>query len=294
MGSRKRCSDAGSDDYFTRALYGRVEAFLDTVFSTERFDANIESLDKRTAALAQRDLQRWPRWGDDPERVDVHRAELREYVRARRKFLRAFLARENPTTASQTGPWSIRRQPRVAVGRAPPRALAFRSFRYISAPRLSFTEIAPRSSETAREYVEIANLESRTVDISGWTIPALGFVFPSGSKVPAKARIVVVRDPVALVRDEPTIDRARVFGPYPGHVARTGEELRLRDAGRSNADDGGARDYPATIDVVVYQTSTPWPRLAPGQSLELHGAYDDNDLAESWRASKEVNGSPGR
>lgn len=282
-----------SEDYFIKALYGRIWGLLEKTFDPDRLGEKIDRLDVHTIDAARADLERVPRWGADGRNVEVHRERLRRYVSARYAFLRGFLTSEQRTTASEVGPWEPHPRPRVAVGIAPPRALAFRTFRYVPAPRLRITEIHYHPAQDDElEFIEIRNLEPREIDISGWNLPAVGFTFPEDSRVRARDAIVVARDPARLRARYDGLSRPRLFGPYPGRLSNGGEDLRLRDSGHH----GGRRYFPETIDGVKYRDRPPWPEDADGRgrSLELRDLSLDNDLPESWRASREPGGSPGR
>lgn len=283
-----------SGDFFVRALYGRIWGLLEDKFHPDVIGEEIDRLDDHTIVAARADLQKWPRWGLAPQDPEFHRQRLRAYVAARHAFLREFLSAENPTTASEVVPWLPFLAPRAAEGVAPPRARTYRTFRYTPAPRLKITEIHynPGVAGDALEFVEFHNLETRDVDLTGWTVPALAYSFPPGSTAPAGAAIVLARDPEALAARHEALSRDRVFGPYSGRLSNRGEDLRLRDSGLYR----GKRTYPETIDVVKYRDRSPWPAAADGEgsSLELQSLSLDNDLPESWRASARAGGSPGR
>ncbi len=281
-----------SGDYFIKALYGRLWGMLEEKFDPSVLGEQIDRIDLSTLEEARQDLARMPRWGVEGQNVEFHRERLREYVAARHAFLQSFLASEQPTTASEVGPWEPSSMPRVASGIVPPRAVAHRTFRHVPAPRMRIVEIHYHPADDEKlEFVEIRNLESVDVDVSGWDIPAVGFTFPKGSKVPAGDRFVVARDPAKLLARYERTSRRPVFGPYPGRLSNQGEDLRLRDSGRYK----GKQYFPETIDVVKYRDRSPWPSEADGKgrSLELTDLAADNDLPGSWEASGKDGGSPG-
>ncbi|MEE9257073.1 MAG: CotH kinase family protein, partial [bacterium] len=189
-----------SRDYFVKALYGRIWRALEEEFHPAVLGEKIDRLDANTSGAARADLERWPRWGIEPRDPDVHRQRLRGYVAARYVFLRTLLTTDHRTTASAVGSWGLFPPPRVARGKPPPPATAYRTFRYTPAPRMKITEIHynPPNDE-GREFIEIRNLEEREVDLSGWNLPAVGFVFPDGSKAPAGGTFLVARSPAKLI-----------------------------------------------------------------------------------------------
>ena len=256
------------DDYYVKAYYGRMWTLLQEKFRPDLFLAKIDAYDESTIETVRADLQQWPRtWGARGTDPDWWRDDLRAWARRRYDWLTAYLVANNPTTGG-------------------------RRFQYTPAPRLKFTEVHynPDNGEE-HEFLELANLETTSVDLSGWTIPAVDYEFPPGSIAPAGGHFVVARAPALLRLAYEIPPDVPVFGPYFGDLDNGGEELRLRDSGQY----GGKRYYPETIDVVRYDDDPPWP-TAPdgrGESLELRGAGLDNDEPASWQASRVYGGTPG-
>jgi hypothetical protein len=277
-----------SGDYFVKALYGRIWGLLDEKFNPRVLVEKIDRLDAETAEEARADLTRWPRWGSDPTSPEVHREKLRKFVQGRYRFLRGFLTSEHETSAEESaGPpaglrgGSRRREP----------AGELRRFRYTPAPRMKITEILSRpGGDGELEFIEIRNLEKSPVDLAGWNIPAVGYLFPPGSEAPADSLFLVARNPERLRAAFPALGAAPVFGPYPGRLSGAGEDLRLRDSGLYQ----GKRYFPETIDAVKYRSLPPWPAVERGRSLELRDLSLDNDLPGSWRPSAARGGTPGR
>ncbi len=163
--------------------------------------------------------------------------------------------------------------------------------------RLMLTEIMynPPGGDEG-EYLELWNNTGSGFAIAGWTIEGIEerlldgtvqrFVFPAGSAIAANEVIVVAKDPATFHARYGF--SGQVFGPYPGNLNNDGETLRVKDAGPG---------YPATVDYVRYSDHAPWPLAADGvgRSLELFevAADLDNQDAAYWRASLDVNGSPG-
>jgi hypothetical protein len=155
-------------------------------------------------------------------------------------------------------------------------------------PRVKFTEIqyAPEQGDEDLEFLELRNYSDGSLDLSGWSVPAVGFSFPAGSAVPAGSALIIARSPGDLVARYAGRPLPPVFGPYTGRLANEGEELRLLDAGPGQ---------PATIDYLKYDNDAPWPVLLPGYSIELvNASLDvDNDRPESWVSSAQPGGTPG-
>ena len=242
------------DDYYIKAFYGRIWRLLEEKFDPEVLLPKIDRYDEATGDLAREDLRRWRRsWGSRGNDPDHWRRDFRLYVERRHAFLAGFLREENRTTLRRT-------------------------FRYVPAPRLTITEIhynPPGDDEL--EFVEILNQEEREIDLGGWNVPALDYVFPVGSRAAPREVFLLARNPRVLAAAA-GLDELKIFGPYPGRLSNGGEILRLRDSGE------GGRSFPETIDVVVYDDRR-WPRGADGdgKSLELVSTQLDNDVPESWR-----------
>jgi hypothetical protein len=143
------------------------------------------------------------------------------------------------------------------------------------------------------EFVEMHNITASAVDLSGWTLNgAGGFVFPSGTLLPASGFALVVdtnRLSVEAFRVDRNVPEAcLVFG---GSFAldNNGERLTLARPNTS------ALDPPFPVDSVRYNDKTPWPTEADGggPSLERYvsAAYGGEPL--NWRTAR-TGGSPGR
>ncbi|MEM7261529.1 MAG: LamG-like jellyroll fold domain-containing protein [Planctomycetota bacterium] len=258
-----------SNDYFTKAYYGRMWNILEEKFHPDVFLSKIDEYDAATIDTIRADLQRWTRtWGARGNDPSFWRENLKAWAERRYDYLRAYLLADNPTTGG-------------------------RRFQYTPAPRVRFSEIHYHpAQDDFLEFVEIVNLERTSVDLEGWDIPAVEFTFPEGSRIPAGGFVIVARDPKILRSRTPIPDSVAVFGPYTGALSNAGEELRLRDNGMLD----GVQYYPETIDVVPFDDEGAWPQEADGEgfSLELRDPGLDNDLPTSWSVSTELGGTPGR
>ncbi|MBI4585104.1 MAG: lamin tail domain-containing protein [Planctomycetes bacterium] len=255
------------DDYYVKAFYGRTWALLQEKFNPAALLPKVNAFDEATRQTAQEDLNKWPRtWGARGTDLAYWRNDFRAFIQKRFDFLTAYLTADNPTSLG-------------------------RRFQYTPAPRVKMVEINyhPTGDEEL-EFIEFKNFEAAPVDLSGWDIPAVQFVFPAGSAAPAEGLFLVAENPQALraAYGDPGVP---VFGPYAGQLKNGGETARLRDGGQYR----GKTYYPETIDVVTYRDDPPWPQAADGEgrTLELKDLSLDNDEAESWQASPAAGGSPG-
>ena len=257
------------DDYFVKAYYGRMWNLLEEKFNPAVSIPKINAYDANTIGTAEDDLRRWRRtWGARGDDPSFWRQDLKNWLVRRYNFLRNYLLANNPTTGG-------------------------RSFRYTPAPKLKFSEIHynPEGNIESLEFLELRNLESSSVDVSGWTIPAIGYEFPAGSEIDGESYCIVAKNPTVLAATHDLPANVDVFGPYAGNLRNGGEEVRLRDNGQYN----GKTYFPETIDIVVYDDKTPWATAADGDgpSLELVSLETDNDFAHNWRASNTFGGTPG-
>ena len=142
----------------------------------------------------------------------------------------------------------------------------------------------PEADEDDLEYIELENFSGREIDLTGWSIDAVGFLFPEESRLADRGIAIVARSPLAFRLRYPDRD-VLLLGPYSGKLADGGEELVLRDAGPG---------YPATVDRVDYRSRGDWPVVEPGFSIELAhvSATVDNDRGANWRPGA-AGGSPG-
>ena len=149
--------------------------------------------------------------------------------------------------------------------------------------KMRFTEIHynPPGGD-AYEFVELRNAGSQDADLSLATVEGIGFAFGPGISLPAGAHLVLASgvNTNAWRARYPGIPFA---GNYPGSLSNGGERLVLRDATGN------------VLTSVDYSDGGGWPRSADGggRSLERIDTDGDADDPSNWRASSEVNGSPG-
>ncbi len=131
------------------------------------------------------------------------------------------------------------------------------------------------------EFIELANISARSIDLSGVAFDAgIEFTFVNTVLAPG-ARIVLASDAAAFA--------ARYgFAPagvYGGNLANGGEFLSLR--GKNGA----------PIREFAYSDAAPWPEAADGAGPSLTlvdpASNPDHALPGSWRASTAAHGTPG-
>ncbi len=132
------------------------------------------------------------------------------------------------------------------------------------------------------EFIELQNTGSETVDMAGWHMTGVDFVFPFGFTIGAGARVVIGSNnaPAVFTAQYPGVATVGYFG---GSLDNNGERLALRDAtGR-------------TMVAVEYDDTNPWPTTPDGggYSLEIIAANGDPNDPFNWKASAALKGTPG-
>lgn len=148
---------------------------------------------------------------------------------------------------------------------------------------IRFTEIMYEPIDPDAEFIEIANLSTRTTfDLSGWRISGVDYDFPGGTSLAPGARVVVVRDRTHFEAAYGT--GLPVLGLYPGRLDNAGETLRLLRP-------GSVTQSFVDVNEVTYASRLPWPHQAEGEggSLQVLDPAQDNRRPANW-ASANVDG----
>lgn len=149
-------------------------------------------------------------------------------------------------------------------------------------PKLRITEIMynpPGPDDT--EFIELKNTGNGQIDLSGLSFEGIRFTFPTNTPPLSPGEfITLVRNRQAFAERYSNIS---IDGVYSGQLSNKGEEIILKDT------DGNP------ILSVNYDDENGWP-LSPdgrGDSLVLIDPNADPNNPRSWRASTNLNGSPG-
>ncbi len=124
------------------------------------------------------------------------------------------------------------------------------------------------------QFLELFNLGSQTVDLSGWQFTrGLTHTFEAGTSIPPGRFLVVCKDAYAAQKVYGFMAPAVTW--TAGRLDHGGETLALENS------------VGATVDLVKYNDVLPWPVAADGfgSSLECINPYVDNNHARNWRAS---------
>jgi hypothetical protein len=147
---------------------------------------------------------------------------------------------------------------------------------------LRITEIMYHPGDGGAEFVELQNTSGSAIDISGVTFSdGFTFTFPPNTVLDAGEYIVIV-DSDDVGEFTAMYPGVPIGGTFSGKLDNGGERLTVMD---------GA----TVLDSVRYDDVGPWPTSADGlgYSLVLLDAGADPDDPAAWRASTNVNGSPG-
>jgi hypothetical protein len=164
-------------------------------------------------------------------------------------------------------------------------------------------EVAGVANPDLLEFVEIINPTDSPVDLTGWEISGIGYIFPAGTTLAAGQVLVVLpfdpaTDPVARAAFQSTYQVDIVahgetyVGPYSGRLDNGGERVTLW---RADAPPATAPDVIPLIaeDVADYNDKAPWPTTADGDGDSLQRATEIafGGLASSWTAARPTPGT---
>ncbi len=135
---------------------------------------------------------------------------------------------------------------------------------------------------TAYEFIELQNIGTTPVNLSGMNFEGVVYTFPNFSTLAGGARLVLASDfdPAAFATRYPGVT---VRGYYSGALNNAGERIVLKDAVGN------------IITSVDYHDASGWPLAADGKgaTLEVINPFGDPDDPANWRASAISGGTPG-
>ena len=126
------------------------------------------------------------------------------------------------------------------------------------------------------EFVELLNTATNyTFDLSGWVFKGLSYTFPSGSFIPPRSCLALVKDRFACVTAYG--NSLPIFDVFPGNLQSDGETLTLIKP-------GATPDLDVVVDQVRYEGALPWNTNAvgTGSSLQLIDPLQDNSRPGNW------------
>lgn len=130
------------------------------------------------------------------------------------------------------------------------------------------------------EFVEIQNVGDRPADLSNAYFEGIDFRFPPYTVLAPGAYKTIVAD---FRQFRARYAQAEIDGVYGGRLSNRGESMSLRDY-RGNV-----------LAAVAYGVEQGWPLSANGLGDSLVWTRQgDPNQAHNWRASRQLNGSPGK
>ena len=147
---------------------------------------------------------------------------------------------------------------------------------------LRVTELNYNPTNAAHEFIELQNVGSTPINLSGLFFEGITYTFNAGASIAPGARIVLASDfsPALFAARYPGV---AVFGYYGGNLNNGGERITLKDGGGN------------IIFSVDYDDAGGWPTSPDGggTSLEITDVFGDPDDPANWHASSTAGGSPG-
>ena len=130
------------------------------------------------------------------------------------------------------------------------------------------------------EFIELKNIDTRSVDLSGAYFEGIEFSFGYGVQLAPDQVIVLAGNEQAFAERYPGITPTDT---YDGNLANRGEKIILRDY------------TGAVVASVEYDDENYWPLSADGRGDSLVFVAPDGDAnnPQNWRASARLHGSPG-
>ncbi|MGB0993247.1 MAG: lamin tail domain-containing protein, partial [Akkermansiaceae bacterium] len=146
-------------------------------------------------------------------------------------------------------------------------------------------QTAGYTSDDDFEFIELMNISSNEIDLSGCAFTdGITFTVPSGTLLPAGARLVIASNPAAFASRYDDVGK-QVIGGYTGKLSNSGETLTFISANTS------------TIFTVTYSDAGDWPEDADGDGYSLVNLLPvsgtDLDSPQNWSPSRELGGGSG-
>ena len=166
-------------------------------------------------------------------------------------------------------------------------------------------EIMYNPGPSGRQYVELINVTAGIAKLfntnfaptNAWNTwrfgSAFDFTFPTNTTLNPGEHILLSATPPAEFRDALGIDPAvRIFGPFSGNLANSGETLKLY---KPEAPETNGFVPQVIVDLVQYRDAYPWPSAADndGASLEKISSTTYGNDPTNWIAAS-VGGTPGK
>ena len=188
---------------------------------------------------------------------------------------------------NDTGEWSALNEALFTLDTEPAGNgnLVIAEMHYHPADPATPEEIAISNDRDDYEFLELLNIGSRAIDLTGVRFSAgVNFSFPDNTVLSPGERVVLLRNQLAYEVRYGGLPATQWF-EYSGRLSNDGESIILLAADS------------VAVHSFSYNDQPPWPAAADGEgpSLVLVNPTSDSDpgLAVSWAASRARGGSPG-
>jgi hypothetical protein len=141
----------------------------------------------------------------------------------------------------------------------------------------------PEPPGDAYEYLELQNFSNLPLDVGGWFITGVDYIFPPNT-ILQPGQIVLLGSLQNVTSFKARYPGVTAFGYFSGQLLNRGERVAVvRPDGR-------------VVTAVPFDDEGGWPAEADGRgfSLEVVDPLGDPADPANWRASAQVNGTPGR
>jgi len=133
------------------------------------------------------------------------------------------------------------------------------------------------------EFMEFKNVGATSIILDSLVFSrGINYTFPAETQIDPGEYIVLASNPVEFEKRYGFIP----FGEFLGQLANDGETISLQNTEND------------TLISIKYDDKYPWPNSADGDGYSLvlreENAYTDLNSVKNWRASKIINGSPGK
>jgi hypothetical protein len=131
------------------------------------------------------------------------------------------------------------------------------------------------------EFVELKNTGTQAIDLAGMMFEGINFTFPAGTPPLAPGEFIVLAgNAQAFAKRYPDVVPG---GSYQAQLSNGGEEITLKDSQEN------------VVISIKYDDEFGWPVSSDGRgdSLVLINLDGDPNDPENWRASSNLDGSPG-
>ena len=160
--------------------------------------------------------------------------------------------------------------------------LVISEIHYRPANPSSAEELAISSDRDDFEFIELLNISTQPIDLSGvYFDEGISFFFAENTILEAGARVVLVKDLEAFTARYGDLSEGFIAGEFGGRLSNDGEQLIVRKTG--------------SIEFInlTYNDQPPWPIQADGDGYSMIFTGNVQAQGSSWSAHASIGGAPG-